>query len=89
MQVNVTLEDKENALKKSYKRGGYALRCCARSFLPFCVASPSGATFRTSAPLCACQVRAMRNTRMYSDSTVLRVEAVIWDPNLRKQHVQA
>lgn len=28
-------------------------------------------------PLCACQVRAMRNTRMYSDSTVLWVEAVI------------
>lgn len=36
-------------------------------------------------PLCACQVRAMRKTRMYSDSTVVRVEAVIGAPNLRKK----
>lgn len=28
-------------------------------------------------PLTACQFRAMRNTRMYSDNTVLRVKAVI------------
>lgn len=33
-------------------------------------------------PLCACQVRAMRNTRVYSDNTVLRVEAVIGAPKL-------
>lgn len=31
-------------------------------------------------PLCACQVRAMRNTLMYSDNTVLRVEAIIGAP---------